>query len=269
MSKVEIDFNSLKYNLYEVLNVPPDSDDTKIKKSFMKLVKTFHPDKNSEIEEEIFNHIILSNQILLNKETRRKYDDYLFTKALTFSELKDTFNKTSQNLDQFFDNKDTSHNKFNLKIDELNKKHGYSEDIYTESILEKFNKVKGSRNNDINITKENFVNIDEFNNKFSSNKTEGKFKNQIVEYKDSPSELSTYVIGEHYTNLGDIDKLYIEDSVQSSKYSSLDRAFLLQPVNSIIPNKNTAEKMKEYQSQTEIYKNMKVNEFSTKKFSEL
>jgi curved DNA-binding protein CbpA len=268
MSKIEINFDSLNYNLYEVLNVPPDSDDVKIKKSFMKLIKTFHPDKNSKIEEDIFNHIILSNQILLNKETRRKYDDYLFTKALTFSELKDSFNKTSQNLFQNTD-KETSNVKFNSKIDELNKKHGYSEESYNESILEKFNKIKNNRNNDISITKESFVNMDEFNNKFKNNKTEGKFKNQIVEYKDSPSELSTYVVGEHYTNLGDIDKLYIEDSVQSSKYSSLDRAFLLQPENIMTTNKNTADKMKEYQSQTEVYKNMKVSDFSTKKFSEL
>jgi DnaJ-class molecular chaperone len=67
MSKIEIDFNSLKYNLYEILNDARDDDDIKIKKSFMKLIKNFHPDKNSELEEEIYYHIIMSNQILLNK----------------------------------------------------------------------------------------------------------------------------------------------------------------------------------------------------------
>ena len=60
MSKIEIDFNNLKYNLYEILNVPPTSDESNIKKSFMKLVKNFHPDKNSELEEDIYYHIIYS-----------------------------------------------------------------------------------------------------------------------------------------------------------------------------------------------------------------
>ena len=50
---IEINFDTIKYNLYEILNVQPDSDDTKIKKSFMRIIKQFHPDKNSELEEEI------------------------------------------------------------------------------------------------------------------------------------------------------------------------------------------------------------------------
>ena len=48
MSKIEIDFNNLKYNLYELLNIQPDADTTKIKKNFMKVIKNFHPDKNSD-----------------------------------------------------------------------------------------------------------------------------------------------------------------------------------------------------------------------------
>jgi DnaJ-class molecular chaperone len=68
MSKIEIDFNSIKYNLYEILNVTKDVDEQKIKKSFMKIIKNFHPDKNSELEEDIYYHIILANQILLNSD---------------------------------------------------------------------------------------------------------------------------------------------------------------------------------------------------------
>mgnify|MGYP000055831064 FL=1 len=93
MSKVEIDFNNLKYNLYEILNIPTNSDDVKIKKSFMKIIKNFHPDKNTELEEDIYYHIILANQILLNKESRRKYDDFLVGTAETFHELKNSFKK--------------------------------------------------------------------------------------------------------------------------------------------------------------------------------
>ena len=95
-----------------------------------------------------------------------------------------------------------------------------------------------------------------------------KFKDMIVEYKGTPSELSTYVIGENYTNLNDLDKLYIEDSVQSSKFSSLDRAFMLQPQSQSNLTVSTEDKMKAYQNQTDLFKNMKPIDFTTKKFDE-
>ncbi len=271
MSKVEIDFNNLKYNLYEVLNVSPDSDDVKIKKNFMKLIKNFHPDKSSELEEEIYYHIITANQILLNKESRKKYDEFLNGVAETFQDLKNSFNKSVQNLDQYFPPKDNSKALFDSKIDELNKKHAYSENLNSESVVDKFNKAKEKRSyEEIKIEKEDFKTTNDFNEKFDSYKTEGgKFQDQIVEFKGMPSELSSYVIGENYTSLQDIDKLYIEDSVQSTRYSSLDRAFMLQPVSASQTTAKTAEeRMKEYQSQTDLFKNMKPTEFSSKKFNE-
>jgi DnaJ family protein A protein 5 len=270
MSKVEIDFNNLKYNLYEILNIPTNSDDVKIKKSFMKIIKNFHPDKNTELEEDIYYHIILANQILLNKESRRKYDDFLVGTAETFHELKNSFKKSIENVDNLFPSKDDSKALFENKLQELNKKHGFSENDSIGSIMERFNKIKQKRGYDeFQIEKEEFKSIDEFNNKFNNNKEEGgKFRDQIVEFKGNPSELSTYVIGENYTNLNDLDKLYLEDSVQSTKYSSLDRAFTLQPKpqnNSVV---SVEDRMKEYQNQTDLYKNMKPTDFSTKKFNE-
>ena len=271
MSKIEIDFNNLKYNLYEILNVPANSEETKIKKSFMKMVKNFHPDKNSELEEDIYYHIILANQILLNKDSRRKYDNYLIDRADTFDELKGSFSKTVKELDKNIPDKEASIALFNNTSNMLNKKHGYV-DNESVPIMEKFNKIKENRDsNDIKIEQENIKSTTEFNNKFDMHKSSdtGKFKDQLVEYKGMPAELSTYVIGEQYTNLADIGKLYIEDSVQSAKYSSLDRAFAIQSITSDINKKKTYdEKMKEYQSQTENIKNMKTTEFSNKKFNE-
>lgn len=270
MSKVEIDFNNLKYNLYEILNIPTNSDDVKIKKSFMKIIKNFHPDKNSELEEDIYYHIILANQILLNKESRKKYDEFTLGTAETFHELKNSFKKTIQDVEQFFPSKDDSKTLYENKLQELNKKHNFSENDSVGSIMERFNKIKEKRGYDeFQIEKEEFKSVDEFNNKFNNYKEEGgKFRDQIVEYKGNPAELSTYVVGENYTNLNDLDKLYLEDSVQSSKYSSLDRAFMLQPKlqnNSII---SVDDRMKEYQNYTDSYKNMKPTDFSTKKFNE-
>lgn len=265
MSKIEIDFNNIKYNLYEILNVKKDADELKIKKSFVKVIKTYHPDKNSELEEDIYYHIILANQILLNKDSREKYDKFIDDNADTYYELKDKFSKTIKEIDK----EETSQNLFNYKINELNKKHGYNSTSDILSITEKFNKAKEKRvTNEIKIDKEVFIDSEDFNIKFENNKSDGKYKSQIIEYTGNPSELSTYIIGEHYTSLNDIDKLYIEDSIQSSKYSSLDRAFSLHPTTL---NKNTIpfdEKMKEYKSQTSIISNMKPTDFSSKKFNE-
>ena len=223
MSKIEIDFNNIKYNLYEILNVNKHDDDIKIKKSFMKVIKNFHPDKNSELEEDIYYHIILANQILLNKESRKKYDEFINDTSDTFCELKNKFNKHDKNKQNKQDI-----GLFNQQISELNKKHGFDNNNDNMSIMDKFNKIKEKR--DIKIEKEIFVDTQDFNKKFENNKIEGKFKSQIIEYSGNPSELSTYTIGENYTNLIDIDKLYIEDSIQNSKYSSLDRAFSLHPI---------------------------------------
>jgi len=267
MSKIEIDFNNLKYNLYEILNVPQDSDDSKIKKNFIKVIKNFHPDKNSELEDEIYYHIIMANQVLLNKDSRQKYDDFLFTKASTFNELKDSFNK--KDLDKCFPEKDKSKELFNNRFEELNKKHGYISTDTSVSVIDRFSKVKQNRSQEVTIEKEQIRSTDEFNQKFNLYKSDGgKFKDQIVEYKGAPTELSTYVVGEQYTSLADINELYIEDSVLCSKYSSLDKAFMLQPVINNLPNKSFDDRMKDYKNQTDHFSKMKITDFSTKKFSE-
>jgi curved DNA-binding protein CbpA len=269
-NKIEIDFNNLKYNLYEILNVPANAPETKIKKNFMKVIKNFHPDKNSEVEEEIYYHIILANQILLNKDSRKKYDEFINDSAETFHELKSSFNKSVEDIKGYFPEKNMSQTQFNSKIQELNRKHGYDENLSGESVIDRFQKAKNKRDNtEIKIDKEDFRNMEEFNNKFNYHKTDsGKFKDQIIEYKGAPSELTTYTTGENYTNLQDLDKLYVEDTVQSSKYSSLDRAFMLQPSVNYDANKTAEDKMKEYKNQTEYFQKMKLTDFSTKKFGE-
>lgn len=257
MSKIEIDFNTMKYNLYEILNVPPTSEESKIKKSFMKLIKNFHPDKNSELEEDIYYHIILANQILLNKDSRKKYDNYLLDKASTFSELKDTFNNVSSTPKP--SDMSGANNIFTNKFDELNKKHGYDSNLIHDTV-DRFNKIKNNR--DI-VIKKDIQSQSELNTKFLD-----LSKDQLVEYKGNPSELSTYVIGEQYTNLGDLDKLYIEDSVQCAKFSSLDRAFSIHNIVANNDTKSVSDRIKEYKNQTEEIKNMKTTDFTNKKFSD-
>ena len=77
MTDIDIDFTDIKYNLYEILNVNEDADDNIIKKNYIKLIKHYHPDRNSTLEEDIYQHIFLANKILLNKNLRIKYDYYI------------------------------------------------------------------------------------------------------------------------------------------------------------------------------------------------
>ena len=238
MSKIEIDFNNLKYNLYEILNVNEDESEIIIKKKFIKIIKNYHPDKNSELEEDIYYHIILAHQILIDKESREKYNNYILNKELTFIELKESYNKKP-----ITNNK----NNFNQLESELNTKHGYNNFIEDDTIINKFNKLK-KNNNDIIIPKENYKSNDEFNSSFDT-----KNNMSIVEY-NLPSELTNYISGELYTNINDINKLYIEDTIESFKYTSLDKAFNTLPNFSKIKfdNRSSKDKIKDYNNLSEL-----------------
>jgi hypothetical protein len=253
-----IDFKNLKYNLYDILNISNDSDEKKIKKQFLKVIKNFHPDKNSELEQDIYYHIILANQILLDKELRKSYDTYLSTKSETFNELKSDFNKSIKNLDNF-PSKDNSVKTFNLLSDELNKKHSTNQVFVDNSkILDNYKNIQQSRNSyEFKINNDNIKNTDEFNNIFTDKKKDGKFTNILVKYEGEPMELSTYVAGDQYTSITDIDKLYVENSVQTNTYTSLNRAFMLQPIFDPVQNVNIEQKIKEYNDFTKKHHNIK------------
>ena len=252
MSKIELDFNTLKYNLYEILNVKSDSDESKIRKSFIKLIKTFHPDKNSKLEEDIYYHIILSNQILLNKESREKYDKFLEAKIEHFNELKSGFNKLEKLEKKNLDSETIK--EFNNKVELLNKTHSEKCSTDTTSTMDKYNKLLSSRNN-INIMKEDIKTTKDFNNKFTENKENGKFKDQLVEY-DNNNELASYT-GDSYVTINHIEKLYLDDTITTENFSSLDRAFSLIPVINNNNNKTIKEKLIDYEENTRDFSNPK------------
>jgi curved DNA-binding protein CbpA len=259
MNNSIIDFKNLKYNLYDILNISPDSDEKKIKKQFLKVIKKFHPDKNSELEQEIYYHLILSNQILLDKELRKLYDTHLFNKSNTFNELKLDFNKTISESSEYFPSKDNSVKTFKLLSDELNNKHNINNHTFADNskISENFKNIQQSRNSyEFKINNDNIKNIDEFNNIFSDKKKEGKFTNMLVKYEGEPLELSAYVAGDQYTSIGDLNKLYVENSIQTDTYTSLNRAFMLQPIFEAVQNVNIEKKIKEYNDFTKKHSNI-------------
>ena len=71
-------------NYYEILNIKEDATDEEIKKAYRKLSKEYHPDTNKDKSEEeqkeaedMFRLITKAKEILLNKETREKFDEEL------------------------------------------------------------------------------------------------------------------------------------------------------------------------------------------------
>lgn len=263
MSNVTIDFDTLKFNLYEILGIDPDSNETKIKKAFRNLILNFYPDKNKTAEEEIYYHILTANQVLSNKDHRQKYDDYLNKLQDTHDELKNKFNKTSINTNTP-ENKEDAFKIFQDKFKELDKRH-YQE-LPTPTIdLNKIEQIIDQRKKEINIPSENIKSPNDFNNKFEERIINGNFNDQIVPAQEN-MKLSSYNVNDNYTSL-DIafDNLYIDGGgISTSKYTSLDSAFKLQPVNTrTVKNTNIKEEISKYNSVTSDLANI---EYSKEKF---
>jgi curved DNA-binding protein CbpA len=266
---ISVNFKELKYNLYEVLGLSNKASDNKIKKNFRKLVLELHPDKNPNSSEDLYNHVIIANQVLTNPQKRKEYDDFLDeqNKKDSFIDLKNNFESQTKNLDKYFPTKNDAKDNFKSKIDELNKKHGYSENDNNGAAKIKYEKMKKDRESQVFIPQERISNMNEFNYKFDKKKDNGDFKDQII-VSNSVSSLGTYQPSDGLTTIGDYSTLYLEDSVSTGNFTSLDQAFKLQKVNTSVPEKSLEERMKEYKNQTSMYNNFKSKDFSNKNFND-
>lgn len=260
MTEININFNSLKFNLYEILNISSDSSETKIKKAFKNLILHFHPDKNSQAEEDIYQHIILANQILTNKAIRKKYDEYLLESEQTFDELKKQFinnkldvdnNKLDIDNNKLNNNKSNAKNLFDNKTIELTNKH--INNFVETDILKNYEQLKKDRECDISIDKETFKNIEEFNNKFENKIINKNFGDQIIPVNED-MKLSTVNINDNYTSIDvAFDNLYIDGGgISTSKYTSLEAAFKIQPLDLNQKQVDIEEALKDYKKNTEF-----------------
>jgi len=253
-----INFDTLKFNLYEILNISTEASEHKIKKAFRNLILNFHPDKNNKNEEDIYYHIVTANQILTNKVNRKKYDDYLNKLQDTHDELKTNFNNKKYEPVEL---KEEAYTKFKNKFNELEKKHLYN---YDTNLILNYDKLLQVRNKEINIPNENIKNYKEFNIKFEEKINNGIFNDQLIQVNED-MRLSTYNVNDNYTSL-DIafDNLYIDGGgISTSKYSSLDSAFKLQPVNTKIKDINIKQAMDSYKNITNNLSNI---QYSKDKF---
>lgn len=265
MSHVTIDFETLKFNLYEVLGIDQKASETKIKKAFRNLILNFHPDKNNNNEEEIYFHIITANQVLSNSDNRKKYDEFLNKSQYSHEDLKLTFNKIKN--DNTPENKSTAMSNFNDKFGELDQKHllHFNE---SDKTMDAYSNLLKEREKAIEIKKENIESNDDFNNKFESRILSGDyFSDQIIPVAEK-MELSTINVNDNYTSL-DIafDNLYIEGGgINTSKFSSLDSAFKIQPFTTKdFKVVNIKDAMSEYNNETTnlSYVNYSKDKFET------
>ena len=63
-------------NLYQILEINNNSNEQEIRKSYLRLAKKYHPDKNKDTDsQKKFHSINYAYNILINKETRNKYNE--------------------------------------------------------------------------------------------------------------------------------------------------------------------------------------------------
>lgn len=197
---MKTNFINLNYNLYDLLNVDIDSNEKEIKKNFNLIVKNYHPDKNSDVEIDIFNHIMIAKKILLDKESRARYNNFLNKKE--YNDLKNEFNNSKETI-EIIENNNT---KLSFKEREqlLNEKHGYIDSNYDYNVVNKYNNIKMYRPS-IDINKVEYKDIHEFNEEFEVIKERKK--------KIKVTDVQVYVptnSNKYYTYLNDINKLYNE-----------------------------------------------------------
>jgi len=267
-SAITINFDDLKYNLYDILGLTKDASENRIKKTFRKLVIELHPDKNKDANDELYNHVIIANQVLTSKNLRNDYDNFLneTKKKDSFLDLKNNFDSQIKEIEKLFPEKEEAKNLFSNKIKELNNKHGFSANDDSGNILNKYENIKKKRDL-ISIPQERIANTKDFNNKFENKKESGVFSEQII-IANPNSNLGTYQPNDGLASIGDYSNLYSEDTISTGAYTSLDMAFKIQKINTSVKDKTLEQRMKEYKSETTQFNNRKPNDFSSTTFND-
>lgn len=243
-----VQFNSLEFNLYELLNLPINSTIEDIKKQFRRLIKQFHPDKINDVEEKLYYNITLAHHILGNPQSKEKYDRWLLKSNQSHSSLKDNFKTEEEQIREYFPkNKEEAQISYQQNFDMLGKRHG--EFVEDKRNLQNIIKEKEKQRVKIDISKENFSSMDEFNNTFIKRKTNGTYNNMLVK-RTAEIQPFTFNKTSNLAELKDFDKVYINDT--QFRY-----AFELMPSDEK-EIKDVKTRMDEYNNTTQSLKN-KIN----------
>ena len=245
-SIMKYDFKNLKFNLYEIMKLDNDCTPQQVKKTYRKLVSKFHPDKNtnnSELEEDIFNHIIIAYQVLSNPVEKDSYDRFLNKNSnnSTFEEMKGNYDSSKYHSK---DSYDESKKKYEMKVKQLEEKHKLHM-VDNSDPLTRIKSLKKVREQ-VKISREHIINNDDFNDKFTNRKSQKplmKGDGSLI-----PINQNKYAIMNSY------DDLYVNDSIVDEKFSSLDNAFKLNPEIKY-KEEDISKKMNRYENDSELLKN--------------
>jgi curved DNA-binding protein CbpA len=241
-----IQFNSLEFNLYELLNLPINSTIEDIKKQFRRLIKQFHPDKINDIEEKLYYNITLAHHILGNLQSKEKYDRWLLKSNQSHSSLKDNFKTEEEKIKEYFPkSKEEAQISYQQNFEMLGKRHG--DFVEDKRSLQNIIKEKEKQRIKMEITKENFSSMDEFNNTFTKRKTNGTYNNVLVK-RTAEIQPFTFNKTSNLAELKDFDKVYVNDT--QFRY-----AFELMPSDEKDVNKKDMKtRMDEYNNTTQSLK---------------
>ena len=178
-------------NLYQILNVDPYSNESEIRKSYFKLAKKYHPDKNKNSKldnQKKFHSINYAYNILINNETRTKYNEM------------NNLNKHSfhQFLEKIFEENLKTEELKNFGIKITDSEYNYLED----KIINLFNKFNLS--DVFNLFKNNIIPKKETNENICSDTDVSIWEEVCAEYFNSnelPIKYQKYNINNIFLNL--------------------------------------------------------------------
>ena len=238
---MSINFHKLNYNLYHLLNVNPNASSDEIEKSFRRIIRKFHPDKQklTKIEEDLYYEITQAHFILNNPKMRFNYDNFLLLKNKT----------TNNNVDNYFpETKEEAFKGYMRQSKELYDRHNFNYDPPTGNLNELLKEKSKQRSTQVKIEKEDFRNTEQFNDTFLDRKKNGNFSDKIIQYNDTVVPYNNSKL--NFTELKDFNSLYTPKDriIRENNMTSLSHAFLLQPHKDINENYDYNEKISEIEN---------------------
>ena len=259
-----LNFSDLEFNLYEILNLPYNCTINDVRSKFKKLVKKFHPDKITELEEKIYYYITLAHHVLTNIESRSAYDTWLLQNTNQEIVVENNSNER-EDMDKYFpSNYSEASRSFNRDEESFKQRHGlYDEDsrAFSERYTDKVSQLKQLGN----IKKENFRNMKEFNSVFDNRlQSGGEYHDNIIVYNKEDQIINHQQNSNNlkYVSLKDFNKMYSDDTIIGSYYTSVDIAYKLQPRGNIRQHESLDNAINNYNTQTNTLYKTHDNDFN-------
>ncbi len=160
-------------DLYEILELNSNASENEIKKSYIRLIKIYHPDKNNN-DSTMYQKIQSAYEILINSNTRQEYNKMNNTEKINLIDIIDKIIKDKISMIDF--------DKYNIKLNKTDV------DYLHKNILHFFKML--NVNEIINLLKKGIVPKKEYNTIDCSESDNKIFDNKYAEYfSDLPISL--------------------------------------------------------------------------------